>query len=337
MGNEAERSRCPTALPGRLSFRRPPPTGPGCAHALAAALETCRELHCPVSDAKVEGPSTRLVFLGILIDTVAGELRLPEAKLCRLRTLLARWHCKRSCRKRDLLSLIGFLQHAATVVRPGRIFLRRMIDLSCAVRRPHHRLRLTASFRSDLRWWSEFVVRWNGISLFPPASSTVVVTSDASGSWGCGAFSGRDWFHRQWPSTWIPTAIAAKEMVPVVISAAIWGRYWSGTRVTFRCDNMAVVSVLRTDPMLMHLLRCLHFYAAYFDFQFTASHIQGKLNRAADALSRDRVSEFFSLIPQAELRMSPIPHQLEEMLLYSQLDWTSHHWIQLFSGSLDLA
>ena len=35
-----------------------------------------------------------------------------------------------SCTKRELLSLIGLLQHAAKVVVPGRTFVRRLINLS---------------------------------------------------------------------------------------------------------------------------------------------------------------------------------------------------------------
>ena len=55
---------------------------------------------------KKEGPSTSLVFLGIELDSVAGELRLPEDKLTRLRQLIAHWRGKKECWKRDLLSLM---------------------------------------------------------------------------------------------------------------------------------------------------------------------------------------------------------------------------------------
>ena len=75
---------------------------------------------------KLEGPITTLVFLGIEIDTVMGQIRLPAEKLRRLIEVLAIWADRRSCTKRELLSLIGSLHHAAAVVRPGRVFLRRL-------------------------------------------------------------------------------------------------------------------------------------------------------------------------------------------------------------------
>ena len=47
------------------------------------------------------------------------------------------------------------------------------------------------------------------------------VTSDASGSWGCGAYSGSQWFQLQWNDNLLNKSIAVKEMVPIIIAAAI--------------------------------------------------------------------------------------------------------------------
>lgn len=46
-------------------------------------------------------------------------------------TMLREWSDKRWCYRRDLESLIGTLNHACKVVRSGRAFLRRMLDLYC--------------------------------------------------------------------------------------------------------------------------------------------------------------------------------------------------------------
>ena len=81
-------------------------------------------------------------FLGIEVDTMEGVLRLPQDKLSRMREALAKWECRSSCKKRELESLVGTLQHACRVVRPGRSFLRRMIDLLCIPKRAYHYIRL---------------------------------------------------------------------------------------------------------------------------------------------------------------------------------------------------
>ena len=56
-------------------------------------------------------------------------MRLPADKLSRLKDRLAKWSLRKSCRRLQLESLIGSLQHACSVVQPGRAFLRWAIDL----------------------------------------------------------------------------------------------------------------------------------------------------------------------------------------------------------------
>ncbi len=132
----------------------------------------------PIAPAKTEGPATKLIFLGIELDTVSLTMSLPQEKLEHLCTMIQDRESKKSCTKRELLSLIGYLQHACRVIKPGRSFLRRMIDLSAGVRALHHRVRLNAGFRSDLKWWHCFLPLWNGTC--PMAS--VVKGAHTSGS-----------------------------------------------------------------------------------------------------------------------------------------------------------
>ena len=46
----------------------------------ACLITTCDQLGVPVTHEKCEGPATRLTYLGIEIDSVAMELRLPNDK-----------------------------------------------------------------------------------------------------------------------------------------------------------------------------------------------------------------------------------------------------------------
>lgn len=179
-----------------------------------------------MAEHKTQGPVTKLVFLGIEIDSVSRTLRLPEEKLCRLQVNIREWQEKRACTKRDLLSIIGLLQHACCVVRPGRSFLRRMISLSTRAKKLHHKIRLNVGFRSDLCWWATFLTHWNGVGMVqdPGGHEEVIVTSDASGSWGCGAFvSSGEWFQFQWPEPWSAVNITSKELLPIVMGTALWG------------------------------------------------------------------------------------------------------------------
>ena len=194
--------------------------------------------------------------------------------------------------------------------------------------KPDHFARLNTQCRADIAWWSLFLHHWNGRSYMPSEEITATSTSDASGSWGCGAIaSNHHWFQLKWPSTWSNSNIASKEMVPVVISAAIWGIHWHGQHILFRCDNESVVSVINTrnakDRQLVHLSCCLFFFAAAHHFTFCAEHIAGKANGAADALSRNHLDIFLSLVPQASPKPSIIPQALIALVLDQPVEWTS--------------
>ena len=307
------------------------------AHVLALARRVLQHLGVPVAVHKTEGPSTVVSFLGILIDTISFELRLPTEKVMRLQSLIRGWIQKQACTRKELECLLGHLAHAASVVRPGRTFLRQLFGLLHLEKASNHYIRLSRGARADLSWWKCFLQVWNGSSFFPPPHPSYEVYSDASGSFGCGAFTRElGWFQVEWPESWMETDIATKELVPVVVAAAIWGRHWSGKHVRFHSDNTAVVATISSrtakTPLLMHLLRCFSFYCAYFRFHFSAEHIPGPMNVAADAISRNNLPSFLSLIPQVP-RCNP-PSVLLELLVVTRPDWGSPTWTQLFVRSL---
>ena len=315
------------------------PKSADCASALRQAIDTCKLLGVPVAAHKTEGPSTCLTFLGIHIDTVAMCLSLAEDKLAWIKSMVLQWRSRRTATKRELQSLIGHLSHAAIVVLPGRTFLRRMIDLMKVAKLPHHHIRLTADFRSDLQWWASFLPGWNGRSIMPQPEPTHTVMSDASGSWGCGAVSDSGaFFQVQWTQSWAQVNIAVKEMLPVVIAVAIWGQSWEQSMLLVRSDNMSVVHALSAgtakDSQLMHLLRCLHFFTASYQIGLFAKHIAGVANSAADALSRNNLSAFRLCTPQAAKEPSLVPPQLLDMLMWQRPDWTSTSWRTMFLSTL---
>ena len=99
---------------------------------------------------------------------------------------------------------------------------------------------------------------------------------------------------------------------------------------------MAVVNLLKShaslDPLLMHILRCLAFYIAFYSFHIPAEHIPGILNTAMDALSRNNLSLFHSLVPQSQ-QVSPT-QAVMDLVVNSRPDWGSQVWTHLFVCSL---
>ena len=132
---------------------------------LTFLLATFNDLNIPVASEKLEGPATRLVFLGIEIDTVEMVLRLPPGKLRELQELVRKWMARKSCGRQELQSLAGKLQHACKVVRPRRTFLRRVFEMISVTEKKHDHVRLNTAFWSDIAWWHTFLADWNGVTI----------------------------------------------------------------------------------------------------------------------------------------------------------------------------
>ena len=259
-----------------------PANDSSCRRGLDVVLELCERQGVPLAMEKLEGPTTCLMFLGIEVDTKAMELRLPEKKLKTLATTIKEWYGRKSCTKRELLSLIGLLSHACKVVRPGRRFLRRLINLSTGTQSLNRCIRLNGECRSDIGWWYTFLPQWNGISMLWDGQKEHPdhkAWSDASDSWGCGAYWGSRWLQFPWPEEAQGWSISVKEMVPVMWGCFVWGECWRGGVIRWNCDNLAVVEVITRgsskDGHLSHILRCIHFAEAKFSFTLVANHVAG--------------------------------------------------------------
>ena len=299
-----------------------------CERNLQTCFSLCEKLGVPIAEDKTEGPNTEITFLGFTLDSVKQELRLPNEKLLKVRAALSSWDKKKSGTKRELLSLIGLLQHCCQAIVLGRPFLRRLIDRAHSVSDLHHFVKLSQWERDDLQWWFRLLHSWNGKSLFLfptwEQAPMCAITSDAAGSIGFAAINGTQWFAGVWPKGASNINIAVKELIPIVLAANIWGSTWSRKRIAFKCDNMAVVLVLRQgsckDRHLAFLLRELSILAVLHSFTFTAVHIPGCRNVQADALSRSDFQAFFKAAPDADTVSLTIPERLLHQLTFPP--WT---------------
>ena len=147
------------------------------------------------------------------------------------------------------------------------------------------------------------------------------VTSDVSGSWGCGAFTSTgEWIQLNWPDHWHERHITVKELLPVVLSIAIWGYMWRSGALRCRCDNAAVVTILRSGMSkyehVMHLIRTLFFLAAGYNLSIVGKHIPGMINRAADTHSRNNLGLYFSTTQKAKPAASRLPAEVVQGLVH---------------------
>ena len=283
----------------------------GCQDDLEAFFFFCSELGVPIATDKTGGPATCLTFLGIEIDTVAMTIRLPKEKLAEVKQLLATWGVRKKRTKRELLSLIGLLSFACKVVKPGRIFLRRLIDLSTVVSNLDHFIYLNREARADIDWWVRFLPEWHGVEIIHPTPITAIelrLFTDAS-DLGLGCMYGSHWVSAGWPDKWTPSPrchINVRELFAVWAAVFTWGEQWANKEVVIFSDNQTTVDVWNTgscsDNLMMAIIRAIFFKAARSNLNIVLSYIPGKENVDADLLSRFQVDEFLQRNPEADLQ-----------------------------------
>ena len=185
------------------------------------------------------------------------------------------------------------------------------------------------------------LVEWHsydGVSSDHVQNKSVTLTSDASGNWGCGAFSGKK---IPWSGPISFKHITVKELAPILVAAAAWCDEWKGTLVRVQCDNMAVVDIINKgssrDRDVMQLMRCLSFLMAKGEFYMVASHIKGVDNTLADALSRDNLPLFHSLYPQVQPQPAIVPEAMLDLVFIREPEWTCKNWTGQWNSTYGMA
>jgi len=286
-----------------------------CRRDLDVFIKFCSEVGVPIAAEKTFGPFTELQFVGITLDTVKLEARLPQDKIDKCTSLIESFLPRSKVTLRELQSLIGVLNFACLVVLPGRPFLRRLIDLTIGMSHPRHHIRLTKQTKQDLRTWAQFLLNFNGRSFFIEdeitSSNALKLYTDSAGSLGFGAIYDNKWFGGTWPALWRHYNIATLELYPIVAALAVWGKEWENKTVCFYTDNQAIVSVINKqsakDPHIMSLLRRLVLLCLDHNIVFSAKHIPGHHNIYADLISRLQVSQFLELCPNADRSPVQVP------------------------------
>ena len=278
-------------------------------------------LGVPLSVEKTFLPATTMIFLGITLDSIRSEARLPQDKLDKAMASILQLQQKSSCQLRSLLSLIGLLNFACTVIRPGRAFLRRLINLSIGVAKLHYHVKINAAAKADLAMWSEFLQRYNGVSFFINerrlTNASLCLYTDAAGSSGYGAIYGKKWFYGSFPDSWKKANIVFLELFPIVIALMTWGHLWKNHSIVFCTDNQALVAIINKQSSkhlsVMFLVRKLVLQSLSMNIHFLAQHVPGQSNSLADALSRFQVSRFRRLAPHAEEVPTELPEALQPL------------------------
>ena len=289
-----------------------------CQASLAIFLQLAEQLHIPINHNKTVNPTTCVTVHGVELDTEAMIARLPQDKLVKAQSELTQLLLKKKVTLHQLQSVIGFLNFACLVVKPGRAFLRRLIDLTKGLKKPHHHVRLTREARRDIKAWLFFVQHHNGISILMrqtwSSSHKLALFTDSAKSSGFAAVFGNNWVASTWDQDVERYHITLLEMYPIILALYIWGPILKNKCILFFTDNSAVADILNDqtskDPSIMVLVRQFVLLSMKYNILFKLKHIPGHQNKLADALSRSQIEYAFSLQTSLHVHPEPVPQHL---------------------------
>lgn len=272
----------------------------------------CEQLGLTVNRKKnVTG--TTVEFLGLEIDTISLQARLPRDKLVKGESMLSAIQKRTSISRSELEAIIGFLSFASKVVIPGRSFLRRLYD---ALERPNtYWIHISSDMRKDLTWWESFLSKWNGVWMLRTAIARKprYLWTDASGTIGIGGYLLRHLsqdpdalhaFGKRIPSRYSIKDIQVKEMMAVQLSISRWLPELIGKALYIFNDNQAVcfgLMKLSIRGDAMHPLRQIALLLASHDIVvMEVKWIHTYENSLADMLSRLQWERIADKYPQLQ-------------------------------------
>ena len=270
-------------------------------------------------------PSTKMVFVGVLFDTEKMSLEITQDRLLEIQELVAAWLVKETTSLKELQSLLGKLSFVSSCVRPGRVFVQRLLAfLRSIYSQTHARVEIPHYILDDLKWWHTYLPYFNGVSMMTlkNCQPDVEFATDSCLT-GCGGVSGQEYFHAEFPAFIqdLHLHINALELLTIVIALRIWGHKFKGKCLLVHCDNMASCWVLNRGStrcsFMQTCLREICFLAAVGEYEVKARHIEGVQNRLPDMLSRWNLDakyskEFLEVFVGTEVVISHDDFRLEE-------------------------
>ena len=287
----------------------------GCQTLMQQFAELTEFVGAPLSPGKTEGPVMRLVFLGLVIDTVDQTISIPKLKWQQAVELIedALNTEQGKITVKLLQQICGKLQFVTKGIPVGRAFLHRLYDMqklalpvekrfSIFKPNPQHHLKLSQGACKDLNTWLTFLLEEDHdrdrvvpfLWLLQGVCGLELYT-DSAGSTKLG-FRGA--FKNFWTFGWWPLgffkcrkpSIALLEFLAVVLAVDTWAEEMASSQVVVRSDNQAVIQFINKATSkckwCMSLVRHLTFTCMRFQIHLVGVYFPGQANQRVDALSR---------------------------------------------------
>jgi hypothetical protein len=279
---------------------------------------------------------TCVEYLGLILDTVKMEARLPEDKKARALSGISYILTQEYVTLKQLEQLLGLLEFCISVFPLGRPFLRHVWNLF--LRAKSDKQRLTIAARRDLEWWKEFLPIWSGSTIIQVSRRRIHISTDASGKKGIGGawFEGMHLFSTRMPRRHRTKHINWKELFAILYAFAEWSEQWSNARAIIFCDNTAIVGGINKRTIrgaAIDPLQTLFLLAARGNIEVSAVWVPSEANALADALSRFDKKKIANLVGEQlansllRRQNSAIMSKISRLMQHSTSTtvWQNHH------------
>lgn len=259
----------------------------------AIARKLIRTLGLPIAWDKLVPPCRVIRFLGIEIDCVERQIRIPDDKIIAFLQLATQARAKKAITRRELQSLVGHVNHLGKAVPPARLFMNRMLaPLRLATKKW---IKVDRHLRDDLDWFINFLRRYNGRSLILVGDPDILIEADSC-MVGGGGWSGRDCYTYKYPTQSINGwSISELEAYNCLIAARVLLKGVYNRTVMVVCDNNAAIMSLSSgsarNPNILAVCRAFWFMSATYNLRFVFNHAPGSEMTIADTLSRVYLSD----------------------------------------------
>ena len=238
-------------------------------------------------------PTQVLEFIGNLVDAKNVTIGVTDERKAEVGTELSKWERKSFTMRREVESLVGKLQFISNVVKPGQLFVSRLLA-ELKTMEWGKRYKLSWQCKKDVLWWKSFLPTFQGTGILwlldvPEIDAEFAVDACLKGA---GGVRDTEFFRIQFPPslTRQNLDITHYELWAVILAVRLWGPKLTGKIVRIRSDNEAVATIINSgrsrDGRLQSQLRELVWWLVHFQCKVKSVHIFGQKNKLPDLLSR---------------------------------------------------
>ena len=221
-------------------------------------------------------------------DDGVPMLRVPNAKISKVRKDVRRVLNQKSVSARVLSKIAGQCNFICKAVLPGRLMLRNVYKLIQQKITWESQLELSIGAKKDLLWWYNSLAIWNGKVILPSEIDGQLVTDASQIGWG--GHYGTEITQGFWDPNMSRQHSNVRELMAVLLSLRAFTASVKGKTVQILSDNITTVAYINhmggTVVELTEIAKLIWAEAIQNNITIVARHLSGKLNTQADALSR---------------------------------------------------